>query len=507
MQKYRIDSFFKYTCLILLGAGIFFRFILLTYGYEYDEIFTAITANPDLSFAWIWKHWLLPDVHPPLHNLFLWIYNHWVPYGAEIWLRLPSVFFGIAGILLAWIAWPKYFGRIPRILFVSFLATHFYLIFYAQHARPYSLAFLLAVPLTFLFLSISRAIYKGRSIRKNQWAGWGILSLLLCWTHYFGALLFGVFSVFLICQAFYYKRFRLALLGITGGVVVFFLPWLLPNFLFNVSMDRFEGNWWANESNPFLLLPRLFSFFFSSAVGSAMWGTMTLLGGYAHYRRYKQTGKWLWGREQLLLAGVFLSVLGIAGLVSLKMFVMIARYFIVLLPVLFLLSALLLAVYVKKSLVGKILFILFLLQNMLVVFYQFDRIDFPARHFAQFHQKHAPEKEIFVIAVEAFPPAAMPAMYGYYTHQVLGLNVPVIELFQLDEIARNKALSRRENALLWLPNCEVKKLAKISHLWNRAVAVEGLLGSSCLLQIGEEGFAIPKEWEQVKEIKELYPSY
>ena len=60
------------------------RFAFLSVPYEYDELFTAVTANPALPLSWIWTHWLLVDVHPPLHNVLLWAYNHVAPYGPEI---------------------------------------------------------------------------------------------------------------------------------------------------------------------------------------------------------------------------------------------------------------------------------------------------------------------------------------------------------------------------------------------------------------------------------------
>ena len=68
---------------LLIGVGVGLRFCFWNIPYEYDEIFTAVTADPTLPLGWIWSHWLLVDVHPPLHNILLWLYNHVVPYGPE----------------------------------------------------------------------------------------------------------------------------------------------------------------------------------------------------------------------------------------------------------------------------------------------------------------------------------------------------------------------------------------------------------------------------------------
>ena len=87
---------------VALVTGIVARFLLLDISFEYDELFTAVTANPDVPFSYIWKHYLLVDVHPPLHNIFLWLYDHVVLYNGREWiLRWPSVVFGLMGLLFA----------------------------------------------------------------------------------------------------------------------------------------------------------------------------------------------------------------------------------------------------------------------------------------------------------------------------------------------------------------------------------------------------------------------
>ena len=166
LKFYRL---FNYACLLFIGAGILARFLLLGNGYEYDELFTAVTSNPNLSLAWIWHNWLMVDVHPPLYNILMWIYNHFVPYGPELWMRLPSVFFGVLGMVLAWGMFPKRYGKTSKILFISFLSCSFWLVLYTQHARAYALMFCLAVPFTYLFLNIAHRIRKANDISCKLW--------------------------------------------------------------------------------------------------------------------------------------------------------------------------------------------------------------------------------------------------------------------------------------------------------------------------------------------------
>ena len=174
-------------------VGIVCRAVLLNISFEYDEIFTAITSNPALPFSYSWKHYLLADVHPPLHNMILWLYNHVVPYGPEWILRFPSFILSLMGLFLAWRLFPRYLGRTTRWLFVLLLSCNFYLLLYAQHARAYSLMLCVAIVLTFLYLHIAQCLHFKKAVPAEWWVWYGICSLLLCWSHYFGALLFGLF--------------------------------------------------------------------------------------------------------------------------------------------------------------------------------------------------------------------------------------------------------------------------------------------------------------------------
>ena len=90
---------------------------------------------------------------------------------------------------------------------------------------------------------------------------------------------------------------------------------------------------------------------------------------------------------------------------------------------------------------------------------------------------------MFVVAMEAFPPVTMPAMYGFYANRIYGLNVPVTEVFSLDEPARNAVLARQRDGIMWLPHCGDEKLSKLSLRWKRAVYVTDRIGTACLLEV------------------------
>lgn len=492
----KFTSFFNYACLAFIAAGVIARFFFLNVSYEYDEIFTAITANPALPLKWIWVNWLVPDVHPPLHNIFLWFYNHTVPYGPEIWLRLPSLLFGFGAWYLAWKMFPRRFGKTALQIYMVLFAGSFYFILYSQHARAYALMLLLSTPLTFLFLRMSRLVGKKRPVPGRMWAWFGGLSLLLCWSHYFGALCFGVMSLLLFFQAVLRRQRVTWFIAVPCAVLLLFLPWLVPNFMYNLSQARFTGNWWANVTPWFAILPGLMNFFFNYSYSAAIMGILLVLGLFVKYERFKVCGQIAFGRELLLLFLLLAGVLGLAGLLSLKMYVMFGRYFTEIMPALYLFCTLAVAGLVRRHIWAKALFLLFALVNLGLFSYNwwivFHSDYFSARVSARFYRDNAPQKELFVIAMEAFPPNSLEAMYSFYPNTLYGMNARVTELYHLDETARDRALERSSQAFIWMPNCNVVKLSRLAQEWRRSVGVKHHLSTSCFLDVsGKDGQLSP----------------
>lgn len=478
---------------VCIAVSICMRAVLFSMGYEYDELFTAATSDPSLSFPWIYKNWLMADVHPPLYNALMWVWNQVFPYGGEVWLRLPSFFLGLAALAEAWFLFPKRFGKTVRLTFFSLLSCSAYLIAYAQHARSYMLVLLFAVPLTFVFLDICQAIWSGKEITKRQWVLFGVWSVLSCWSHYFGALLFGSFSVVLFAQALYYKR-NIKWFIITPCVVfVLFLPWLIPNILTQLEYQRFEGNWWANTMPNRYTLPIMIQFFFSDLRGIWILGPLLLVCGFLWAKKAKYFRQFSRNKEMLVLSAVLVIAFAVVGLISIKTYMFIGRYFTSFLPSLFLLFALLIAPLLRRSIVANVVFILFLIfcmgrfvsSYLLLVNPKNGKM--PARVISQYFRDYFRGKEMFVIAIEAFPPPVMPAMYGHYVNKMYHLKIPVTELYSLDEAQREAALVRRDKAVIWMPNCttDLHKLPLVAQKWHRNVDIVMSMGNICVLQIGD----------------------
>ena len=499
-----ISKILVWLCLLF---AVCYRFVLFNISYEYDELFTAVTSNPALPFSWIWTHWLMIDVHPPLHNAFLWVYNHIAPYGPELWLRLPSLFFGLGGLLFCWFMFPRRYGKSARLLLVAALAVNFYLMFYTQHARPYAMMFFFASPLTFLFLKMSRAVWKGRRITAVQWLCFGVLSLLLAWTHYFGTLLYGVFSLLLFVQALYYRRNITWFLIVPGTVFFLFLPWLLPNLLQNISLERFDGKWWMNERTFGGLMMGLRRFFFSPSQWAYLAACLPLpIALWYRCKEWKRTGHFAYGRDFLLFLAVNVLTFAIAGLMSFKLKLIMGRYFMELLPSFYLTIILFIFPFLRKNILPWICSLAFLILAMhsahvAVRTFAFEGT-FPARISAQYYQRVAQGRELFVIAIESFPPPSMEAMYGFYPNKIFGMDTKVTELWQLPEAERDAHLERRDQAVLWMPNCNPVKLKLISEKWQRVVGVEKMLVGSCFLRFSDKGQSTPPaEWGETEQMK------
>ena len=111
----------------------------------------------------------------------------------------------------------------------------------------------------------------------------------------------------------------------------------------------------------------------------------------------------------------------------------------------------------------------------------------PARMIGMFYRDFFAGREVMVVPIEAFPPQAMPAMYGFYINKVYGFNVPVIDLVHMSDKERDKVLERHWSAFVYMPNCEEWKLMEISKRWKRKINILGNLGTTCMLTFQRPG--------------------
>lgn len=133
---------------VFMCAGLSLRFYALDVPVlRWDEMIVALTAGHDLSYIVSWTNTFEP--HPPIFHFLIKLL---LSVGkSEAILRLPSVIFGVATILMTYRIGEKFFTRDTGLIAGLFVTLNPYLILFSRQIRPYSLwIFLFLVSLYFL---------------------------------------------------------------------------------------------------------------------------------------------------------------------------------------------------------------------------------------------------------------------------------------------------------------------------------------------------------------------
>ena len=141
--------------ILILGFGL--RLINLGQSFWLDEASQAVMSSQSIASVWSGR---TSDFHPPLYYL---IIHFWELFGrSEIWLRLPSVLFGVANLYLVYLLanrllpdlrlkirrWTFSAGEVSAFL----LAINTFHIYYSQELRSYMLLCLLGTLAVYLLL-------------------------------------------------------------------------------------------------------------------------------------------------------------------------------------------------------------------------------------------------------------------------------------------------------------------------------------------------------------------
>lgn len=480
---------------ILFLESIALRFIGITRGFDYDEIYTALSANPALSWGYILKRYLLIDVHPPLHNFITWIWNHIFPYGPEWIGRLPSLFFGIAALLVAWHYFPTFLDKkhrsIARWIFVLLLGFNETLIIYTSYMRAYSLLLLLSISFTFLYLNMIHSVWEKTPITRRQWILYACLSVLLCYTHYFGALLFGLCSVILFLLALKYKQEIRWFIYVPLLVFICFLPWLWPNLWENIGRAKFSGQWWSNiwwekEIPSTWNLADYKSTEFWHELCSNRWGqwTIGLLCVFCAGISYERYRKIPYTKEIILLLIPGLLVFTVNILAFRVILLLMFRYFIPFIPAVFLAISLLLAPVFSRFRWMILLILLHCICYLLCFAkqapYGFDYLGSNARFFAT-RMMHIQPANVYTITVEGFPKHTYDDLFSWYLRTYFKSDIPAKDITILPANERNAILGD-PTATLYMMMFEDWKLEKLNKEWNSHLVKTRCMNGFCQIK-------------------------
>lgn len=226
---------FLYLIILIIGIGL--RLINLTNGLWLDEIWSMAMSAPEKTVVDI-INTCKTDSHPPLFDIML--HYFLVFFGDnDINGRLLALFIGQISILATF----YYTLRLSKSYFAAFLAFamvvfSFFHIYYSIEGRFYTFFYLLSITVIsefYLFL---------RDKKINNIIVFVIISGLLVYTHYYGAIL--IFALYVIALFLWLIKDidrKTFLISALGGVIILilFLPWLPYMF-----MGQQKESWMMN---------------------------------------------------------------------------------------------------------------------------------------------------------------------------------------------------------------------------------------------------------------------
>jgi mannosyltransferase len=160
-------------------AGAFGSFRLGTKSLWHDEAFTVSITELPLGETWS------AIVHgDPFNGLYYLLIHPWLALGdGEAWVRAPSVVFGLGAAVALFVLVRRLFDRTTATVATVLLIANSFFVQYMQEARPYSLALLLVVVSTLLFVvALDRP-------SLPMWGAYAIVVAVAIYAHLFAGLL------------------------------------------------------------------------------------------------------------------------------------------------------------------------------------------------------------------------------------------------------------------------------------------------------------------------------
>lgn len=210
-----VKSFLKnnFVFLIPIFCSILFFYQLDTKLLWLDEFQTWETIRQPSIIDFIVKLFQR-HAHPPLYFLMMWPLNFIFDWN-EITLRLPSAI----SMLIANVVLFNILLKRINIVFAAgcslLFGTTYYIIYYAQEARPYALFILLALLCFQEFLNVKET--------PKKFNLWLIFNIFLSLTHYYGIIFFAAQAIILILDSNINKnkKYKLSIIFVATAVISF----------------------------------------------------------------------------------------------------------------------------------------------------------------------------------------------------------------------------------------------------------------------------------------------
>lgn len=273
---------------MLVAAAALRLFQLDARSMWFDEALSALIGH--LTFRQVLTG-VAGSSHPPLYYLFL---QAWQKVGEGDWLlRFPSVLMSLLAVAMCYRVGSLMFDRRAGLIGAAGMALSPLQVYYAQEARMYALATVLALGMTWCFICGSR-----RPRSTTAWIGYTLFSALGLYTHYFVAWLLLVFPLWLLAARHRSRDLWLSLLVADLVVGLLFLP--QAGQLLREA-GEFMGKDWRQPPNPLVMLALPEYLLFGHTVLERWWwglrtAAVVLLMGFVvlewRYRRSREWRQW-----------------------------------------------------------------------------------------------------------------------------------------------------------------------------------------------------------------------
>jgi uncharacterized membrane protein len=347
----------------ITAAGLALR-LAIPRGIWLDEAISIHQAH--LSIHDLFENLQYGDRHPPLHHLALWLTVKAFGDG-ELAVRIPSIIAGTLAIPALYLLGRELYDRRTGLVAAAFGAASPMLIWYSQEARMYAFVEL------FGLLALWTQLRVIRKPNMGNWAAYILATAALLWSHYFGLLLIGVQQLIWIGVLIHRRRtgepIRAIGLGFVYSLAVLAMQ-LVPLLVF--AHKQFDSTG-AALGSPSGTYDSLSFYAVISNMAWALWGyhpdttTELLAAGWPLFLLLSLLLLGRGGSRQTIILAVAaitpIVILIIVALYDRELFEV--RYFLVAVPLLFLLIARLVTGWIHNpsarwAVTGAILFTLLL---------------------------------------------------------------------------------------------------------------------------------------------------
>lgn len=223
---------------IYLVIAVLIGIVVRLYGLDiqglwFDELYSVCASYNKLPQA---VSWIFSDtLNPHLYQFFIYFWAK-IFGNSEFMVRLPSAVIGIITIFCSYFLTKKFFDKYTAActtILISFSATA---IIYSQEARAYSFLLLFSLITTLLWLNILKNFKQ--DINNKEFKFYSGFAILTVFTHYIGSIFIFIQLLYLFLTALFLKIHRKKILKLIILIFLMFFPWLLVNQLFSQNVTE-----------------------------------------------------------------------------------------------------------------------------------------------------------------------------------------------------------------------------------------------------------------------------